>query len=201
MTENQKRLKGCLDKEKRGSLLQIPQWENVNMYSLKLEHFLRLQKNTAASSHEWNHEKVRTQGLGVVGGCCGQQAAPHRVPAGSRYPAASLALSDKSDISKVQEAESSDTCICLPKSVTAVNFSTKLYNCCDGSFNKLTNIHYPDYLLLVEILFSYVSSFPTSGPWKPSWSADIQLSEENLSLRKQEAVRQIPLPDHKCFFF
>ena len=83
----------------------------MSVYRLELEHFLRLQKNTAASSREWNYVKAQTQALRVVSGCCGQQAAPHGVPAGSGRRAASLALSDKSDISKVQEVASSEICI------------------------------------------------------------------------------------------
>ena len=47
--------------------------------------------------------------LGVVCGCCGQKAAPHWVHAGSGRPATSLALCDRSGISKVQEVESSET--------------------------------------------------------------------------------------------
>lgn len=55
--------------------------------------------------------KAQTWALIVVGGFCGQWAAPHWAAVGSRHPPASLTLSDKGDTSKVQEVESSETCI------------------------------------------------------------------------------------------
>lgn len=109
---------------------------------------------------------------------------------GSGHPAASLALSDKSDTSGSGVFRT--LYFSFPKSVTAVSFSTKLYNCHGLSTRSQTFI-----TLVTCHLFKSFSHVCLPFP-RVDLESLPHLRE--LSLRKQEAISQVPLPDDNCGF-